>query len=199
MGTHANRRSRMKRTYFPGFTDIVVVTDPVEIRTVSNDARFDRDFAGHVPTRNKQRLRKMLRIFSVNGRLFPTMLPRTNSSRAATEDELWSRLNVKADEVKHGPAQLEPLAEWVRGIGTAEKLDLLVQQSIGRLFVETFTATEESLAAARMVLEAAGSSNILKMLVWRISGRLERAKTLLASMVNGDLAGVVGMINGRQL
>jgi hypothetical protein len=38
--------------------------------------------------------------------------------------------------VKHGPAQLEPLAEWVRGIGTAEKLDLLVQQSIGRLFVE---------------------------------------------------------------
>src|SRR5256885_8478765 len=59
-----------------------------------------------------------------------------------------SRLNVKADEVKHGPAQLEPLAEWVRGIGTAEKLGLLVQQSIGRLFVETFTATEESVAAA---------------------------------------------------
>jgi hypothetical protein len=51
--------------------------------------------------------------------------------------------------VKHGPAELDPLAEWVRGIGTAEKLGLLVQQSIGRLFVETFTATEESLAAAR--------------------------------------------------
>jgi transposase-like protein len=69
-----------------------------------------------------------------------TMLPRTNPSRAAAQDELWSKLNVKADEVKHGPAELEPLAEWVRGIGTAEKLGLLVQQSIGRLFVETFTA-----------------------------------------------------------
>jgi transposase-like protein len=68
------------------------------------------------------------------------MLPRTNPSRAAAQDELWSKLNVKADEVKHGPAELEPLAEWVRGIGTAEKLGLLVQQSIGRLFVETFTA-----------------------------------------------------------
>jgi hypothetical protein len=101
--------------------------------------------------------------------------------------------------VKHGPAELEPLAEWVKGIGTAEKLDLLVQQSIGRLFVETFTATEESLAAARMVLEAAGSSNPLRMLGWRISGRLERAKTLLASMVNGDLAGVIAMITARQL
>ena len=33
----------MKRTYFPGITDIVVVTDPAEIRTISNDARLDRD------------------------------------------------------------------------------------------------------------------------------------------------------------
>jgi hypothetical protein len=189
----------MKRTYFPGITDIVVVTDTAEIRTISNDARFDRDFIGHGPVRNVQRLRKMLRIFSLNGRRFPTMLPRTDPSRAAAQDDLWSRLNVKADEVKHGPAQLEPLAEWVRGTGTAEKLGLLVQQTIGRLFVETFTATEESSAAARTVLEAAGSSNILKMLWWRISGRVERAKTLLASMVNGDLAGVIALIAARQL
>src|SRR6202023_2214924 len=189
----------MKRTYYPGIADIVAVTDPAEIRTISNDPRYDRDFIGHGPVRNVQLLRKILRIFSLNGRLFQIILPRTDPSRAAAQDELWSRLNVKADEVKHGPAQVQPLAEWVRGIGTAEKLGLLVQQSIGRLFVETFTATEESLAAARMVLEAASSSNVLRMLGWRISGRLERAKTLLASMVNGDLAGVIAMIAARQL
>jgi hypothetical protein len=197
--TAARRDPNMKRTYFPGITDVVVVTDPAEIRTISNDSRFDRDFISYGPVRNVQRLRKMLRIFSLNGRLFPPMLPRTSPSRAAAQDELWAKLNREADAVKSGPANLESLAEWVRGTGTAEKLDLLVQQSIGRLFVETFTATEESLAAARMVHEAASSSNILKMLGWRISGRLERAKTLLASMVNGDLAGVVAMINGRQL
>jgi hypothetical protein len=189
----------MKRTYFPGITDIVVVTDPAEIRTISNDSRFDRDFIGHGPVRNVQRLRKMLRIFSLNGRLFPAVQPRTDPGRAAAQDELWSRLNAKADEVKHGPAQLEPLAEWVRGIGTAEKLGLLVQQSIGRLFVETFTATEESWAAASVVFEAANSSSVTKMLGWRISGRLEQAKTLLASMVNGDLAAVIAMINAPQL
>jgi hypothetical protein len=189
----------MKRTYFPGITDVVVVTDPAEVRTISNDPRFDRDFIRHGPVRNVQLLRKMLRILSLNGRRFPPLLPRTDPSRAAAQDELWSRLNVKADEVKHGPAELEPLAEWVRGIGTAEKVELLVQQSIGRLFVETFTATEESLAAAHMVLEAASSSNVLKMLWWRISGRLERAKALLASMVNGELAGVLATITARQL
>jgi len=192
---HSARRGYpgMKRTYFPGITDVVVVTDPVEIRTVSNESRFDRDFAGHLPIRNGQRLRKMLRIFSVNGRLFPTMLPRTNLSRAAAQDELWARLNPEADEMRRGPAELEPLAEWVRGIGTSKELGLLVQQSVGRLFVETFTATDESWAAACVVLEAASSSNVLKMLGWRISGRLERAKTLLASMVNGDLAAVNGI------
>jgi hypothetical protein len=183
----------MKRTYIPGITDVVVVTDPAEIRTISNESRFDRDFAGHVPVRNGQRLRKMLRIFSVNGRLFPTMLPRTNPIRAAAQDELWSRLNAKTDEAKHGPVELEPLAEWVRGIGTAEQIGPLVQQSVGRLFVETFTATDESWAAACTVLEAASSSNVLKMLGWRISGRLERAKTLLAGMVNGDLSAVNGI------
>jgi hypothetical protein len=100
----------MKRTYFPGITDIVVVTDPAEIRTISNDSRFDRDFIGRGPVRNVQLLRKILRIFSLNGRLFAIILPRTNPSRAAAQEELWSRLKVKADEVKHGPAELEPLA-----------------------------------------------------------------------------------------
>src|ERR1700691_6490628 len=84
--TVAARRKRdhgMKRTYFPGLIDIVVVTDPAEIRTISNDSKFDRDF---ILVRNVQRLRKMLRIFSLDGRLFEPMLPRTNHSRAAAQD-----------------------------------------------------------------------------------------------------------------
>jgi hypothetical protein len=127
ISAHGMSDHGMKRTYFPGIIDIVVVTDPAEIRTISNDSRFDRDFIRHGPVRNVQLLRKMLRVFSLNGRLFEPLLPRTNPSRAAAQDELWLRLNIKASEVKHGPAALEPLAEWVRGIGTAEKLDLLVQ------------------------------------------------------------------------
>ena len=189
----------MKRTYFPGITDVVVVTDPAEIRTISNDSRLDRDFIARGPIRNVQRIRKMLGVWSLNGRLFPFILPRTDTSRAAAQDALWSRLNVKADEVRHGPAQLEPLAEWVRGIEPTDRLNLLVQQSIGRLFVETFTATEESWAAASVVLEAGNFANIMKKPGWRISGRLERAKTLLASMLNGDLAAVNATITGPRL
>ncbi|HEX4025993.1 MAG TPA: hypothetical protein VHX18_00130, partial [Rhizomicrobium sp.] len=96
----------MKRTYFPGIIDSVLATDPAQIRTISNDSRFDREFLVHGPVRNVRRLRKMLGIFSFNGRLIPPLLPRTNPNRAAAQDELWSRLNVKADEVKQGPATL---------------------------------------------------------------------------------------------
>ena len=59
----------MKRTYFPGITDTVVVTDPAEIRTISNDSRFDRDFIGRGPVRNVQLLRKILRIFSLSSNI----------------------------------------------------------------------------------------------------------------------------------
>src|SRR6202021_900941 len=134
ISAHKMSDHTMKRTYFPGITDIVVVTDPAEIRTISNDSRLDRDFIGHGPVRNVQLLRKILRIFSLNGRLFSIILPRTNPSRPAATEELGWRQNLKAGGVKHGPTELEPLAEWVRGIGTEEKVDLLVQQNIGRLF-----------------------------------------------------------------
>ena len=189
----------MKRRYFPGITDVVVVTEPVEIRTISNNSRFDRDFVARGPIRNVQRIWKMLGVWSLNGKLFPFILPRASTSRAAAQNALWSRLNVKAGEVKHGPAQLEPLAEWVRGTEPADKLNLLVQQSIGRLFVETFTATKESWAAASIVLEAGNFSNIMKKPGWRISSKVDRAKALLASMLNGDLAAVNATITGPQL
>ena len=59
----------MKRTYFPGIIDVVDVTDPAEIQTISNDSRFDRDFTGHGPVRNVLRLRKMLRFFSLSSNI----------------------------------------------------------------------------------------------------------------------------------
>ena len=79
ISVHRMSNHSMKRTHFPGIVDIVDVTDPSGIRTISNDSRFDREFIAHGPIRNVRRLRKMLRIFSVNGRMFPTMLPRRTS------------------------------------------------------------------------------------------------------------------------
>ena len=183
----------MRRMKCPKASDLSVLTDPEQIRSVSNDQNFDRDFDRIVSLRNRLRLAKMLRVFSVNGERFPTMRPRTDPIRAAEQEQLWSKLNGIAEEIKSGPVEIEPLAAWVRGTGSAELIGPLVQQSVGRLFVEDFTSTSESWAAACMILEASSSSNVIKMLWWRMSGRLERAKTLLSSMVDGDLSAVNGI------
>ncbi len=92
----------MKRTYFPGITDIVVVTDPAEIRTISNDSRFDRDFIGHGPVRNVQLLRKMLRIFSLNGRRFPTIAAahRSQPSRRARRTVVETKRQGRRGETR---------------------------------------------------------------------------------------------------
>ncbi len=67
--------------------------------------------------------------------------------------------------------------------------------------MESFTATDDSLAAARMVLEAVSSSNVLKI---RYGGASSAAgwsgpKPFFASMVNGGLTAVNAMITARQL
>ena len=51
ISAHRMSNHGVKRAYFPGLVDIVVVTDPAEIRTISNDSRFDRDFILHGPVR----------------------------------------------------------------------------------------------------------------------------------------------------
>ena len=81
-------------------------------------------------------------------------------------------------------------AAWVRGNGADESLGLRAQQILGRLFSETFVATPESWDAATTLVRAPRSCNIPKLIWWRISGKVRRAKRKLASMVNNDLAAV---------
>jgi hypothetical protein len=52
---------------------------------------------------------------------------------------------------------------------------------------------------SRIALEDGNFINIMKSPSWRISGKVERAKTLLASMLNGDLAAVNATITGPRL
>ena len=118
------------------------------------------------------------------------MSPRDSKERKSAQEALWNRLNLKVPEVKLGPEELEPLAQWVRGHGAEESLGLHAQQILGRLFSETFVATAKSWDAATTLVRAPRSSNVPKLVWWRISGKVRRAKRQLASMVNDDLSAV---------
>jgi hypothetical protein len=180
----------MKRRRVPGLIDLFEVNDPDEIKALARDPHLDRSFETATCPVNWLLLKRSLKVLSFNGRRFPTMMPRDDPQRASRQQELWNTLTEKAASIKIGPEELEPLAKWVRGAGSDDQLGILVQQLLGQLFSGKFTATEESWAAAKVLVAAPRSKNLPLMLWWFVSGKVRRAKHLLADMADDDFSAV---------
>jgi hypothetical protein len=180
----------MKRRKIPGLMDLLEVEDPSEIKALANDPRLDRRFDASVSPINWLLLKRSLMVLSFGGRHFPTMTSRDDAQRAKGQKELWTALSEKASSIQTGPDELEPLANWVRGIGSDADPGILVQQLVGQLFSSAFVATPESWAAALTLVAAPRSKNLPKMLWWFVIGKIRRAKRLLAGMVNADLSAI---------
>lgn len=180
----------MKRRRVPGLVDLFEVSDPAEIKALARDTRIDRRFETRTCPINWLLLKRSLKVLSFGGRRFPTMTPRDDAQRAHRQQELWSNLSERAAVIKTGTDELEPLANWVGGVGSDEQLGILVQQLLGQLFSRQFVATQESWTAAQTLVAAPRSKNLPKMAWWFIGGKVSRSKRLLAGMVNGDLSAV---------
>lgn len=178
----------MKRKYIPGVADLYEVSDLGEIETVNKDARVDREFSARTCPVNSLLVGRALKALSYARHRFPTISPRGSVERKAKQEALWRRLNLRVPDVKLGPVELEPLADWVRGHGTEGSVGLWAQQILGRLFSDTFVATPGSWDAALTLVQAPRSFR--KFLWGSVTGKLGRAKKLLANMVGDDLSAV---------
>ena len=180
----------MKRTYLPGLVDVIDVSDPREIEAVNADVRFDRKFnSGKCPL-NWLLLKRSLSVLSIGGRRFPTITSRDSDARRSDQLALLNRLNLRVSRVKTGPEELEPLADWVRGNAPEDALGMRAQELLGRLFHEDFLATPKSWDAAITLVRAPRLSNIFKLFWWNVTGKVRRAKLLLASLMKNDLSAV---------
>jgi hypothetical protein len=99
-------------------------------------------------------------------------------------------LNAIASNYAAGPDELEGLAAFVRGVGPDEACGPLVQQVVGRVFDSNFKATAASWDAALVLDKAPRTMNPILLLWWAITGRVDRARLLLAEMAGGNLAGM---------
>lgn len=180
----------MKRWKLPGFVDLYEVNDPSDIKTLAQDSRLDRKFERSTCPVNWLLIQRSLKVLSFDGHRFPTIMPREDSARAQKQQQLWNTLSARAIEIQNGPDELEPLANWVRGVGSDAEVGIIVQGLLGRLFTSQFVATPASWAAARTLVAAPRSMNLPQMVWWCASGKVRRAKRLLAILVNNDLSGV---------
>jgi hypothetical protein len=154
---------------------------------------IDREFETRTCPLNWFLLKRALSVLSVAGRRFPTMNPHNCPARARAQQELWRRLSDASADIRTGPPELASIAAWIRGVGPDEEIGILTQQLLGRLFRSDFTATQESWAAARVLVTAPRSPNLLKMLWWFAIGKVRRAKRLLSQRMGGDLSAVNGI------
>ncbi|WP_321859933.1 hypothetical protein [Burkholderia cenocepacia] len=180
----------MEHKHISGLVDVIKVDQPADILQIARDGTLDRAFGSGKPLLNSLLVRRILKVLSYKGRRFPTMSARTAPGRETRQDALWQKLNAVAPDIRSAPADLEPLAAWVRDTNTGVAVGPLVQQVIGRLFNPTFEADEATWAAAQVMAASLAPGNVLRKLTWQVTGKVTRAKALLASMVGGDLAGV---------
>lgn len=182
----------MKRTRIPGLIDIVRVDDPEEIRDLNGRSEMDRYFQGLLPLVNGLLLRRTVLALTYLGQRFPHLRPRDAGRRAPEQEALWTKLNAAASTTKLGPEDLEALAQWVRGNGADARLGILVQDAVGRLFSPSYKADEASWSAALLLRDAPRSVNPVQLIWWWATGRVRKAKALLAERVNGDRMGLHG-------
>jgi hypothetical protein len=180
----------LKQRYIPGIVNLFEVSDPSQIKALTNDPVVDRVFVTRTCPINWFLLKRSLLVLSFKGSRFPTMRPRLYEKRAQAQDALWRKLNDQVAAVRAGPIGLAPLAEWIKGVGSEAEVGIAAQQVLGRLFRDDFTATPESWAAALVLVAAPRSSNLPKMCWWFITGKVRRAKGVLAKMVGDDLSAV---------
>lgn len=180
----------MKRIRCPGVVDVTLEDRPAGIRATAADPELDRGYRESGPLLNRLHVYDVLDTLRLDGQAFPTVQPRDDQSRADARDKLWARLNQLASRLRNGPAELDALAEFVHGSGSADRVGPLVQQVVGRLFSPDYRSSPQTWDAARTLGRAAGSNNPLLHLWWRISGRVARARLVLAAPVGGDLAAV---------
>lgn len=180
----------MKRTYFPGLIDIVQLDTPAAIEEITQSRLFDRRFENRYPLINGLLLRHILGLLSYGGKRFPTLSAKDSPGRASEQELLWTALNQRAPALREGPDEVADLVRWMKGTGNDNELGICVQQLVGSQFCATYSATAESWEAALTLDSALRTSCPLTILRNWLTGKVRRAKRLLAVKVNGNLAGL---------
>jgi hypothetical protein len=180
----------MKRIRIPGLVDIAIVTDASEAESLAQNTSLDRAYADRSTLVNGLLLRRICNTLQHGGKRFPTITPRNDANRSAAQAALSERLRAISIHYADGPDKLEPLARWVRGQGSNDACGPLLQDIVGKLFNPTFRATTDTWNAALLLNQATRTMNPLRLAWWAITGKLEKARQLLAQAMLGDLASV---------
>jgi hypothetical protein len=173
----------------PGIVDVVVVSDPAEIRALDDQQKIDRNFIPRGPLVNRLIVGRIRRWFEIMGQLLPSLTPRDDQVRADRQKQLAAALDP-AHEPSQGStlwtdAQIDSLAGYVRGAGDDEAAGITTQEMVGRLFDTQYRADRETWQAAKMIDQFRDGFSPIQI-VWQLTGQLRRARDILVDRAKDD-------------
>ncbi len=163
----------------PGIVDVVLVSDPAEIRALDDQQKIDRNFIPRGPLVNRLIVGRIRRWFEIMGQLLPSLTPRDDQVRADRQKQLTAALDP-AHEPNQGStpwtdAQIDSLAAYVRGAGGDEAAGITTQEMVGRLFDTQYRADRATWEAAKMIDQFRDGFSPIQI-VWQLTGQLRRAR-----------------------
>lgn len=176
----------MGRIRIPFVIDVMRVDSAETIGALNRDPRLDRAYEQTGPLFNRMLTGRLMRVFRIDGVLFPTMRARGDEERRANQAALAVKLRDAAEPTPTLLADIEPLVAYVRGKGPVEDVGPTLQALIGRHFNPDFLASQHLWDTAVRFDAAARSSNPLRWILSDVTGRLKADKRALADAVGRD-------------
>ena len=169
----------------PGIVDVVLVSDPAEIRTLDDEPRIDRNFIPRGPMINRLIVGRIRRWFEIMGQLLPSLLPRGDQVRADRQQQLAAALDPSHGATLWTAAQIDALAAYVNGGSDDDSASITTQQMIGCLFDPLYRADRATWKAAQLIDKFRDGFSPVQI-VWEITGKLRRARDLLVRRAKDD-------------
>jgi len=172
----------------PGIVDVVLVSDPAEIRILDDQQKIDRNFIQRGPVVNRLIVGRIRRWFEIMGQLLPSLTPRGDQVRAERQKQLAAALDPALESKGSRlwtDEQIDSLAAYVRGACGSEAAAIITQEIVGRLFDPQYHADRVTWQAAKMIDQFRDGFSPIQI-VWQLTGRLRRARNLLVDRAKGD-------------
>jgi hypothetical protein len=184
----------------PGIVDVVLVSDPAEIRDFNDQPRVDRNFIARGPLVNRLITGRIRRWFEIMGQLLPSLMPRSDLVRADHQQKLAAALNPAAGATLWTDAQITALAAYVCGGSSDDAASIMTQQIVGNLFDPLYRADRATWSAAKLIDQFRDGFSPIQI-VWELTGKLRRARDLLVERdkddrwtMHGTAIGVHGIV-----
>ena len=164
-----------------------------EIRALAADGRLDRRFEARGPLVNRLLLRRIRSVLRVDGVPLPSVAPRGDARRARAQEALAAPARSRRGHAAVGrgdhPSAWSALCTRQRQ--ALRRSGRRRSRRSGRLFVADYRVERQELGAPRSCSRPpCRPATRCARLFLTLSGRLARARALLAELVDGDLAGV---------